>query len=334
MFFNSVNPTFENVVVDEDVFVVGTAEGAHQIYLEGVQELSSILGAMHVADVAVNETALYKSVDEAQTLMEASAKAVFARIIEFIVNIKNKIAAWFKKVIENIKIFFMGADKFIAQYESKIKGKSVKGFEHKGHIADMSAIGKIRSDAQERLEAAATDIMKNVKNIKDADAVESFNQFIDTVSDKYDREQEKFIDSIKKAYGRDTEADTITEFSKGLKVDGMINVVKGSKKIIGDINAAASNYDADLKKLISEMTAQEKEYEKDDKKSYLVPACRKVCSTYNKELNYKLSRISTVISCEKSMYRECLMVLKKFAMYRGEKVDKNSAVGFIDNFTL
>ena len=334
MFFNNIKPSYENFY-DGDVFVVPTEEGVNQIYLEGVQELSSILGAMHVADVAVNETAIYRGEQEARSLMESSVASVFGRIKEFIVNLIKKIKEWFKKMVENLKIFFMGADKFIAQYGSGLTSKSVKGFIHRGHDAKYDEIAKYRALVQKATTTTIESIMQEVDKCKSAEDVKTYEANADSDDEKEEREHEDALNKIKEAYGRDVESAEIDEFSRGLKVSQMIEVIKNSKKLISDINNAGATYESTLKGVISKVEKKEKDYEKDDKKSYLAPACRKAVSTTNKVISRNMAAVSAIVSNEKALYRECLITLKKFAMYRGEKVDKNSTtVGFIDNFSL
>ena len=102
-----------------------TTEGSEAILHEATSEIYKLIGAMYVSDIMI-ESSVLEGATDCDILVEGTFKDFVNKIIKKLKALRDKIVAWFKKVIQNITIFFMSGEKFVKTYETKILEKVKK----------------------------------------------------------------------------------------------------------------------------------------------------------------------------------------------------------------
>jgi len=120
--FTSVMEQDESYIAEQYPYIMPTIEAAYEIACEGYADVHKLIAGLYVSDVLI-ETAVAEGSD-AEPLIEGAISDFLKKVKDKFIEIKNKIIAWFKKIIENLKIRFTSSAKFVQTYKKQIAEKA------------------------------------------------------------------------------------------------------------------------------------------------------------------------------------------------------------------
>lgn len=276
IFSNFYNLTESTVNVPTgDVYMAPTMESSDAAILEFADSLYKITAGLYIADSIMETRSVTESSYDATPVLEATAKEIFQKIKAALINFWNKVKAWFKAVIDQIKALFMSGEKFVKTYATQIKEKASKNksYKYKGYgysIAKLDgAVNSIRDKANKSSEKISSlpDFVSKLPKDSDEKVTAStlstlWRNHFDTILCSDDSETiykditgEKNLSDMAEELakigrkGDVTKADIIG-FSEN-SVDEMIKFIEGYKNAISSINKDADTTDSTFNKLIN-----------------------------------------------------------------------------------
>jgi len=110
-----------DVNVEDYPYIMPTIESAYEIACEGYHDMYKLLGGLYASDIMIEEAV--KEGAEAEPLIESNVKEFINKAVAKFTEIRNRIVAWFKKIVDNLKIKFASSKDFVTKYESRILEK-------------------------------------------------------------------------------------------------------------------------------------------------------------------------------------------------------------------
>lgn len=217
----------EDMIVDQYPHIQPTVESAYEIAYESYSDMYKLLGGLYVADVMI-EQAVIEGADGA-ALMENAATDFVKKAVAKLKELKNKIVAWFKKILDNIKVRFTASSKFVQTYEKqlKAKAKTVTGYKPMMHKIDED-VEKIVGEAIGKVVAFANKEKGKVDGEK-AKATEDFgSKLIKAVDGK----ATDFNGLKKNLSEKIISADKVETLVTEAKVNAMIEYCKNTSKAL------------------------------------------------------------------------------------------------------
>ena len=316
--------------------VMGTMEGSDQILYEAAQDFYKINAGLYISDVLI-EQAVTEGASDPEALMEGTVKDFFKRIIDAIKKFWAKVKAWFKNVIETIKVFFMSGEKFIKQYESKLKAKNAKGFEYTAYKYTFGTANKMYASIEKACDKVIKDIPgkiganTSVKAVKaafgDAGELESAD-FVEKIC-KAGASNASTISELKNAMLKGTrnnsdEPQEWVDFNGNTK-DYMISVVKDHKKTVSEIEKYDKETEAKFANLVKAYESLERSME--GGKSDALSIISKAASNARSALSILQGVNATYISLVREEYGTFVSILKRYAVYKEKESTKESVEG-------
>ena len=170
--FTPVIEQDEDYIVSQYPNIMPTSESAWEIAAEGYQDIHKLLAGVYVSDIMIEQSVMTESAD-AEALTEATVSDFVKKAVDKFVEIKNKIIAWFKKVLDNLKVRFTSSSKFVATYEKQIlaKAKVVSGYKPNRHTINEDVEGIVGGAIKK-----VADFAKSNAANKKGEAVEDFGE--------------------------------------------------------------------------------------------------------------------------------------------------------------
>lgn len=233
----------------------GTLEEMQNILLESAKDMYEIQTGLLIADVVIEESVLESAVgmDEIEGVMEGVVKDSLTKLKELFIKMRNKIVAWFKKAVDNIKITFATGEKFLAQYADRVRAAAAnaKDFEYEGIEYTPEAGFAKTKEASAKLKELVAGIAKgtqkeltsNLASLKEKPEAKDYKE---EITSKFGvKSMGEISTSIKEAFGKGSEKKTIKnpDFGK------MLSVLQNKSKYIKDVETIRD----DATKSIQEM---------------------------------------------------------------------------------
>ena len=126
IFSNKFIPVVEQVedesFVDMYPAIEGTTECGFEIASEGYSDVHKLVSSMYITDILI-ENAVFKGAD-AQPLIEGAIKDFKDKAVKKFKEIVAKIKAWFKKIIDRLKVRFTSSKEFVNKYRDQLRAKA------------------------------------------------------------------------------------------------------------------------------------------------------------------------------------------------------------------
>lgn len=124
-------------MVEETYDIEPTLEGASEVLYEFSTHTYKLISATYVADIMM-ESAVTEGATNIDILVEATMNELVRKFIDRLKELKAKMVAWFRKVINKIKSLTVDYKKFISQYKdqiienfAKMKDVSYHGYDYR-----------------------------------------------------------------------------------------------------------------------------------------------------------------------------------------------------------
>lgn len=251
--FTPVVEQSEEELIERFPGIMATAEGAYEIACEGSADMYRLLAGLYAADVMI-EQSVSEGATDVEAVVEGTLKEFASKVKAKFIEWRDKIVAWFKKILDNLKIRFSSSKDFVEKYESRIleKAKNVKEFKPKHHDFNTDISGEVKAVGKAMVEYA-----KSVadKKISAGDGfvpamIKATGYKAQSVGELKEQLKEKMVG--KEIEGTAINANTVTKMVKYCK---SINVATAELTAIRDANVAALN------KIISEIDQSGKSVE-------------------------------------------------------------------------
>lgn len=218
------NNTFTPVVEDESIenkypHIMATAESAYEIAYEGYRDLTKLISSIYVSDILIENAVMTESAN-AEVLVEATIKEFVESAKKKFIEIRDKIIAWFKKMIDEIKVRFTFAKDFIKKYKARIveKAKVANGA--------YKVVNHVVSDT---VKADAITMMNTMVSTAHSMKKEEVDTFTSRLLAKVGGAEVKTVGDLKKKFAEDhydAKATTQTALKVG-NVEKMIKYCEG-----------------------------------------------------------------------------------------------------------
>lgn len=312
--------------------IMGTMEASDQILYEAAEDFYKINAGLYISDILIEQAVTEGSADP-EALMEGTIKDFFKKIIEALKKFWAKVKAWFKGVIENIKVLFMSGEKFIKEYEKKLKEKKATGFKYRAYKYNSDAsfkLGtKVGAEAAKVLnlptsinaDASVEDAKAKFGEIAELDSTDFVEKVCSSIASNCKTISDIKKECIKVCHNNSDEPQDWVDFNGNSK-DEMIDGVKNYKKSMDIVNKMATETDAKFSNLIKAFTSLEKSI-KDN--SSLTSVIGKVSTNAKSVISLYQGFNATAISLAKEEYATYLSILKRYAVYKDKSATKESA---------
>lgn len=249
---------FENQeIATEGYEFEGTLEEMQTILMESAQDMYEIQTGILIADVVIEESVLESAVgmEEIESVMEGVVKDSLEKLKEFFIKLRNKIVAWFKKAVDNIKIFFSTGEKFIKNYGDRIRAAAAnaKDFEYEGIKYNPEAGFAKTKEVSAKLKELVADIAKGTEkelssNLASLKEKPKETDYKDVINSKFGvKSIGEISTSIVEAFGKEKGAEK--ETIKNPDFGFMLAVLQNKNKYIKDVETIRD----DATKSIQEM---------------------------------------------------------------------------------
>lgn len=255
-FSDYVNQNEESLLENSYEFE-GTHEEMQNILMESAQDMYEIQTGLLIADVVIEESVLESAVgmEEIESVMESVIKDSLTKLKEFFIDLRNKIVAWFKKAVDNIKIFFSTGEKFIKEYGDRIRAAAAnaKDFEYEGikytpeagFAKTKEASAKLKELVSEIAKGTERELTSNLASLKEKPENKDYKEEINA---KFGvKSLGEISTNIQEAFGKEKGADK--ETIKNPDFGKMLSVLQNKKTYIKDVETIRD----DAAKSIQEM---------------------------------------------------------------------------------
>jgi hypothetical protein len=315
------------------------------------------------ADVIATATIIYESNNgngniDKMAIMEGVVGGAIEKIKQAFIKFKEKVKAFFKKVIDYFKVLFASGEKFVKEFGDGLKKKKTKGFVYQGFtykISDGDAhVEFIRKAADDALSEEMSALDEFSKNLNENTTVDDFNdviknkvlngefkgdslptasEFVDSILSKKCKisDASEVRQSIVDKYRNDeTEKHAITEFEVA-SVDEMLKFIKekGTKTYISKLEKENKDMEKGITEIIK-ILDKYKAADESDAEANKVKHASYLSSCLTQTLNVLKSVTNAKIEIYKAVNTEWLGALKKFWRYREVK----ESIDFYDEDSL
>ena len=312
--FTNTQYVAEEVEVYDDVNP--TLEGATEILYEFSSDMYKLVGATYVADIMI-ENAVTEGATDVEALVEGTMSDFRKKASARLKELRAKIAAWFKKVIDKIKLFFTGSKNLIAKYKTQIvdnfgkmkdEDKSYQGYDY----MDLDEIDAAHSKAVDEIKGVFEFINKNEPTSEELD-----KKFVEAVQKAAGDDKVEDVAALKDSFklklrGGKTESEKVVIAD----INKLIKVLASGDAVINKIKSYAGLVDSMIKRAISEIEKPEKA----DKDA--TPVTTKA-TVYNKLITAITGLTTTAVEVIQAANNDYFKVLKKVAGYT-EKAKKEN----------
>lgn len=304
-------------VIEEGI----TENSLNDILTEASEDAFAISAALYVSDISIQEQVLEGAT--ASILMEGVVGGVFERVKNFLIKLKNKIVSWFNAVIRSIKAIFLSGEKFIKEFKNDILNKEGRGFTYKGYpFADALDLDETKVGDVEDLfkETSLKQLGSN-----DVDITSKKEAIVKAVSGTNETNISEAVKQLKKTLRGADEPEEIENFSKGLKLNEMIEVVgsqgakqikeleKGKKEIEKELNNSIKEVEKAARLSINDSK------ESDDQKALLTRGVTRASEL----AKFTVSVVTSLFGASIDVFKECRSqsekVLKSYLRYKPRK---------------
>jgi hypothetical protein len=232
----------------EEYNIEPTTESSDAAVIEFAQDIAKITSALYVADALIEATAVVEgsSFDPAPVL-EATVGDAINKIKAKIKELWGKLKAWFKTIVENIKVLFMNGETFVKKYKDELLKKNAKDYKYKGYGYDIvaldSAVDSIRKAANNEASKISGLASITPESIKTADDMLT-----------------EYESKLGKVITADSSEDVVSALGKAGKIDAdntselrkkLFAVAHKGEVVKGEIRGFSENSVADMIKFIS-----------------------------------------------------------------------------------
>lgn len=301
-----------------DYNVQPTMEASDQILYEFAEDMYKAQAGLYISDIIIEQAVSEGA--EPEALVEGTVKDFFKRIKDALKKLWDKIVAWFKSIIENLKVMFSSGEKFIKKYEKAINEKKDDKFEYTGFKYDMNALLTI-PELPKSLDEVAKQIETNYEDLKDDefDVDEGKKEVLASTAATCGLSGIDSVDELKKELvsklrGGDVAKSTFT-FSSGNGKGQMIDLVKNHSKILKGINKYYTDFNNAMSKVIKACEKAENKV----KEGGNTTVFSKLVTVYKYGISLAQAVCSVRISIQKEAYGACLATLKRFVMWKPAK---------------
>ena len=247
----------QNEIAMEGFEFEGTLEEMQNILMESAQDMYEIQTGMLIADVVIEESVLESAVgmEEIESVMEGVVKDSLTKLKELFIKMKNSVIAWFKKAVDNVKIFFSTGEKFIKEYGDRIRGAAAnaKNFEYEGieytpeagFAKTKETSAKLKELVAEIAKGTEKELTSNLASLKEKPEAKDYKEEINA---KFGvKSIGEITTNIQEAFGKEKGADKKT--IKNPDFGKMLSVLQNKNTYIKDVETIRD----DATKSIQEM---------------------------------------------------------------------------------
>lgn len=235
----------------------GTLEEMQNILMESAQDMYEIQTGLLIADVVIEESVLESAVgmEEIESVMEGVVKDGLTNLKELFIKLRNKVVAWFKKAIDNVKIFFSTGEKFVNAYGDRIRAAAAnaKDFEYegieytpeKGFAKTKETSAKLKELVAEIAKGTQKELTSNLASLKEKPEAKDYKEEINA---KFGvKAIGEITTNIKEAFGKEKDVDKKT--IKNPNFGKMLAILQNKSTYIKDVESIRD----DATKSIQEM---------------------------------------------------------------------------------
>lgn len=321
------NAIYENTTSYVNDNIEPTMEGSAQIMYEFASDMYKLISATYISDIMI-ESAITEGATDVQPLMEKTVKEFAKNAKEKFIELKNKIVAWFKNVIDKIKVFFMNSSKFIVKYEKAINDniENIGSFEYTGYKYSTSKANS-PCDIGEAKIAELKGVVEKIGKTVTKDEGDTKYKIDETIAKTVGDAGVSGMkdDLIEKMRGGRTSKDIIKVAKND--VSSMIDAVKNSKQVIENIEKLRKKTNEALDGII-------KEFDTAENRNINANAVTTMAEYYNKGIT-AIQAVNTVaVNEENTRCRQFTAVLKKLATAKKKTTESFGDDDFVSGSSI
>lgn len=328
------------VIEQAEGFVDSSLSGLQTVLSESAYEAYQLQAGMYISDVLMEE-AVFEGTSTPEILIEGFLKNSWDRLVKIFEDLWKKVQGWFAAAKQSLQVLLLSGEKFVAKFGDVIKKKDAKDFKYEGYKYTLSAgsdkvgahIANLEKGLNEAVGFKIDETSMTVAGQKD--------QFTKADhKEAYDLSQEK-KNLLSKLGNEDLSAilaDVREEFRNGAKdateISGfsanskeqMLELVKDSKTIVGNLDKAYKVLKADFERTLTSVKQAKNILSKEDDKKATNKAKVTAFANHKYQLaHFALTTMSslhaTEVSCIKEAAKAFQKALKSFISAKAEKVE-------------
>ena len=326
----SVEESFDDVYGHEDSLM--------EILHESSYEFAQLRASMYISDCIIENRVLEGA--DASVLYENFLTDLFDKIKELFITFLNRVKDFFKKLIDNLKLFFTHGKKFAEKYGKQIMDKKVTGFEYEGYkytygagesyvaeiYTECLSFGKILTDSMKDLSVANMKrALKEVSKMDEIPTVEQVKEYF--LSDFRVDNVRELVDQIYKKFRSGATAKEIIKDFKANSKEQMLRTIKESNNIIKSIEKDRNHITTLCTNMIKTVDAAKRKLKNETDEEYgkIATIASVISGSVKFAGSIALTATRVKISIVKEMTTVFESILKKYLRYKGEEKATNES---------
>lgn len=293
------NTLLENDYSHDYVNVDPTMEGSAQIMYEFASDMYKLISATYISDIMI-ESAISEGATDIEGVMEKTVSDFAKAAKERFIKLKDQIKAWFKRIRDKFKAFFLSAEKFVQTYEKQILEnlKRVGSYKYYGYKFTDDGPCSIATEEINKIKGIVDTIGTSVEK-GEADRIKEHLDGVFGSDTGVTGKKEEFQKQVR---GGQTNTVEITVSEATAKK--MIKAISNHKVVIADLNKLEASTEKNINKMIDEL-------KKDESKKATADIVSKKVKLFNNCISGIQALNSMAASEENIRYKQYHAALKK-----------------------